>query len=692
MIVLKSIEWQGFYSYGDKINRFNFSPGFYLIVGRNGAGKSSFLNLVSLALFDNSPSSAKFSALNDKIKKGYIKLSFNKDGVDYDVVYERGGKYFNWCLFRGDVEVVSGKDTGDYIERLIGFGYEQFVNSYYLSQNSNSFKILFGSPSDRLGILSRIFSLDRFFQLSELAKVSADDLENKIDLKNKDIDGYKQRIDVLSGLLKEKDELLSKRDALLSNKVSLERDLDGYGAIKNELNEVKERIANLDKEIVDKSKIKKSNLLYELDRAKDRVRRIDEELSGYNVIDNLDTLLNKAIEDRDIVLKEIDNLSAIRDKLSFEVGGLAREKNELERDINNILSGEGRCDRCGSYVSAESLLSYKNELLDRLKKAQNDYVEKDKNLKEVNNKIFDLKNKISYFDKEIDKYKYMMTIRDKVNSLMSEKEECIRVIEAKSIELEKLNVEIELIFGERNKLEDELIKLNNQAECLEACKNKLSLLSKDLYYIDDRLMSLGRVEAEYNGCLNELNKLSESLVSLRNDFESYKFWIKGFKEMAILKLGFLVEKINSYLEDFLKYFGLKCWIDVLEEKKGEKDLFTLDSFKIKVNIFVSADDKEAVPIEAYSGGEKQLIMLALVLSIGKSLPDFSWVALDEIFGFLDENNKSKVLDLLTRERLGDLNKKTLFIVTHDEEIKSALDWSGVIEVDKVNGFSEVSYV
>jgi len=80
IISIKEIRWSGIYSFSETEQTFQFQPGFYLLLGNNGSGKSSFLNLVSIALFDNSPSAKKKEAVNETLGRGRVNLDFSEIG------------------------------------------------------------------------------------------------------------------------------------------------------------------------------------------------------------------------------------------------------------------------------------------------------------------------------------------------------------------------------------------------------------------------------------------------------------------------------------------------------------------------------------------------------------------------------------------------------------------------------------
>ena len=110
-MILRSVELTNFVSHDN--TEIDFATGVNLIVGNNGAGKSSIVDAIKFALFNERRS----GNTQDMIKKGKLEasvtLNFNMGGLDYElyrsIAVRKGAKEdCNGTVIvksRGDVQV-----------------------------------------------------------------------------------------------------------------------------------------------------------------------------------------------------------------------------------------------------------------------------------------------------------------------------------------------------------------------------------------------------------------------------------------------------------------------------------------------------------------------------------------------------------------------------------------------------------
>jgi exonuclease SbcC len=692
MIKLKHIKWSGIYGFGDGNFNYDFNSGFNLVTGRNGSGKSSFLNLISLALFDKSPSVSKNQAVNENCSRGYVSLFFEIEDKKYNVWYERDSEKLNWNLRDDSGVVVFGRDTGSYISDLIGFNYDQFINSFYLTQmSSTSLKLLYGTPSDRLEILSRVFGTDRIINASEASRERKKGEEKKaLDL-DREISGLKGK---LSGY----DDVESELSLSMERWKLVKDECDKVSKEVQDKSVTEDRINSKEKEIreIGKTIENKKSGINDLTR---RVLEYEE-----HVKKGAETLIKfKNLESKAPVMKEIEseieNLRESVELLKSDLSDLYGKRSfcdiqirSLQNRLYNVMSGEGICDKCGSEVSKDHIEKFRSEILESLEKARKEEENIDERLDEINSlrigKESELSSKqikvddINKHFRELEDYE-----KDHVEKVMRDEQESMdKVIEHKGI----LNKEIIELLKEEDILEREIEKEKEKLKEIIEHEKKLSALESELNSINRRIDELQEKEKDRKELELKIGKLNTKIEKVKENIEVYDFWIKGFKEISILKLRSMIEGVNDKMEAILSKFGMRCWLDVLEEKKSSKRHDSLDDYKRKINLFIESEGKSKTPIEAYSGGEKQLVSLALILAMGETLSNINFLALDEIFGSMDKENRSLITDFLEDEmKAGVLKDKAVFIITHDNEIISGLEWNSIIEMEKQNWYSNI---
>ena len=697
MINLQKIEWGGFYSFPKTMQSFEFKPGFHLVVGHNGAGKSSFLNLLCLVLFDKSPSLKKKEAINENEKHGRIELFFAVDGKDYRILYERTSKTLNWILYSNDSEVVTGSETGKYMEKLLGFGYDQFVNSFYLTQNSSfNLKMFYGDPGDRLSILSKIFGLDKFIEASARARMGLTDYEDEYYRVDKRIISDRTREKDLMTRLKTIDTETTKAKLKSvveeKDKLSVEHN-EELNSIQKGLDQVDKEFEELDKEF---GRIQQEQL--EVERIKleitNKIMELQEKANKYKEYQGLiDEYVEKG--------NKFKNLSVKKDELNTEISRMREDRGHIEGEISvfkarlaGVMVGEGICDKCGSEVSQAHLGRYSEQIsgeIESLEQKKQDLTlqiaETTKDLPDIKEELYDLTTWLNKFEQEYAEFIELDEELDMTQVLINAEKNLSEYIS----KAKNLSNSYDKLVENKTKLVDKRTDLTNAERELNKKALEIKDLTNDEKILKNRLSEAEELDKELTKAETQLKQWEGKAEALKNQVEAHKFWVSGFKEIATLKLHSYVAGVNSEMEKLLESFGMNLWIDVLEKKASAKDEFSLDSYKRKANLFVSGEGKEKVPIAGYSGGQKQLLSLAMIMAMGNTVGSINYLALDEVFGSLDPNNRVALLDLLNMERTsGLLEDKCVLMVTHDEEVKSNMEWDSVIEVDIESGGSKIN--
>jgi len=169
---LSKIEWRNFASYGNKVQSLSFddNSNLYLVVGENGAGKSSISDVITFGLYGKLDGK-KLKDIPNRINgNAWVKITFFSNGEEYTV--ERGLDPSVFNLYVGGVlyDKAGARSIQDYlVDEIIQIPNYVFNNTISLS--INDFKsFLKMSPSDKKSIIDKIFGFYVINEMKDLLK------------------------------------------------------------------------------------------------------------------------------------------------------------------------------------------------------------------------------------------------------------------------------------------------------------------------------------------------------------------------------------------------------------------------------------------------------------------------------------------------------------------------------------------
>ncbi len=468
-----------------------------VIIGENGAGKSSILDAITYALFGIARGTTKSGDNADRlITTGedftQIELEFLMENNRYLVARKRD-------LHRQSTELELNmrnekeegkwiglthstiKATQEKIHNIIHVNHELFASSVMIMQGrADSFTRK--DPSERKELLAEILQLDIYEQIRE-----------------KIID---QKKVISSNLLSIKSFMEDAKERL-SQKAVIENQLSDLNqAIQsksNEINELKKKIQDIsqEKNNIEKSLIKKKYLSEQLCREKNNIEKlqqdkidylgqIDEaqkiilkqneiETGYYRLVDYItrDKKMNENLEIKNRIEKKIAEL---REKNAEEEHKLRLQKAELEKEesiylkeksnltsvnlrIQSLQSEQKELERIKlKKIELEQSLSTINQQLAVIEENQN---EKKKNLEKAKEQKEEICKKIYYFEN---------ILQEEANI-----EEHFNLIKENRVRLEVLNSEIE---KESSKIKVYKAQIEETKKTIEDLEEKLAILSK----------------------------------------------------------------------------------------------------------------------------------------------------------------------------------------------------------------------
>lgn len=181
---IRRVEWRNFASYGNKLQVIDFEKktgNFYLVLGQNGAGKSTISDVIKFALYGKLHNKRLRDIPNRFNKSAYCRITLQKDSVT-EVIIERGvAPGILRCFINGQEYDQAGKrNVQEFIEEeVIGLPFYVFNN--IISLSINDFKsFLSMRAGDKRMIIDKIFSLEIINRIRSFIKSESREIKNRI--------------------------------------------------------------------------------------------------------------------------------------------------------------------------------------------------------------------------------------------------------------------------------------------------------------------------------------------------------------------------------------------------------------------------------------------------------------------------------------------------------------------------------
>lgn len=410
-------------------------------------------------------------------------------------------------------------------------------------------------------------------------------------------------------------------------------------------------------------------------------------------------------EQRMISLKKSkDQFAKKKIELEKEIEAAKEESNKLYDALNRIVGSEKNSREAKGNAEKIKALREKVEStkigiasLERENQVREERIRAiSKELNSIDSETKGTKAKIQEAEKAILEFgRKRSEIQENIKSNSHSSESLIKQLQESQEKLERLSLQKGKCLSEINRMEKELIETESKRSQLQTRLSdiKAELLSyqetkeepfKDIDELEKRQIEfthekelLGNVNLkapeayaqrkrdvdEANERLSVLGVEKDSIISMINEIESKKLSI--FNE-TFNDVNENFKKLYSHIFDGTAYLSL--------ENPSEP-------FNSRLMFMIQGQNKRQTPPEELSGGQKSLLMLALIFSIQMRNP-MSFYIFDEIDASLDKENSKKLSKLIK-----ELSKRSQFIVvSHNDSLIASADTA--IGVAKQNGQSQ----
>ena len=593
-----------------------FEKGISIIVGENGAGKSTILEGISFALFKQH----KSKKIDDLIRKGgrdkmVVELEFISNGKEYKIVREKSTANLKSTILKKTtkegqfVPICTGdKEVSAEINSILDIDSDLFLNAIYIRQGEIA-ELVDKTSGEKKQLIGKLLGLDSlekawkniqpFIANYEKSKAelkgklySSNELNETYEKKTSLLNSLKEKGLTLEAKLKEVDEL---HEANLNQKINLEHEKEIYEnqilnlkaeqyalatletdkkEIQEKLDEIKdaeEKMIRLEKYVkklpvyldFEKSVVSIQQLKKEEKSIEDNLKSIKEQKE---IVERQKEGYNNYIESQE-KLEKLNNRKSNIEKELVKIAQLESDKKELLKEI------EGTRNEIESFFSKskEKLADYgfSQEILDSV----DNFSQLDK---ETNNFIEDINEKIELIDTEI----------NEKNEEIIKRKEIIKSCEKPLKELETVDNVCPVCQSDIDGIKKrELVDYYNynieQSHALvDEDEESIKLLKSNKESYDQKILKIQSLSKEILEYKYKFQALEEKLEKLKELDESLEV-----KDYTNSKLGELILEISNeklaneeYKESYEIYTKAKGALDVLDsETETEYKLNQIDN-------------------------------------------------------------------------------------------------------------------
>jgi DNA repair exonuclease SbcCD ATPase subunit len=398
MIIFQKVRWKNFLSTGNTFTEINFqrSPN-TLIIGHNGAGKSTILDALCFGLFGK-----PFR----KINKPQLLNSINQQACVVEIEFAIGQK--NYKVIRGIKPNVFEVYLGDKLldQDAKAKDYQEFLEKFILKINFKSFTqvVILGSasfvpfmqltPADRRAIIEDLLDINIFSSMNGVVKEKMAEIKDlsvkskhEMDLTSERINFQKQSIEDHKN---RSDEEIGKKRKEISDSV------DQIFTLKRDVELIQKHIDVLQRKIEDKLSVeKKSKKLLQLEsKIETNIKKNEKDIAFYEEHDNCPTCKQTIEGDfkSEQVSERKSKVVTQREGLTEISAEIAKTNQRIEEiiDINKHISGHNN-----EIVKHNSTVSAINAYVTKLQKEIDELSIGKDTVEEENEKLKELKQQLS---------------------------------------------------------------------------------------------------------------------------------------------------------------------------------------------------------------------------------------------------------------------------------------------------------
>jgi DNA repair protein SbcC/Rad50 len=691
--LIKKLVLNNFLSH--KNTQLKFNPGITVFVGHNGSGKSSIIDSITFAFFNEHTRKSNRNLVTKGINQtvsdesgSFVVMDFSVGSIDYkihrqinntgqlvsvkldqlkqNILMDKNEK--NKPIYR---PVISGerKQLGESviseIEKILDIDYQKLQIASIIQQGEIN-KIIDSQPKEFKELLNNMIGLDRLDVSFAYMHSAIDDFRK---LLRENTGGYDDNhIKILITKTEEN------KNKILKSRISLDRTYDILYKRSNDIKEIEKEIEDLEPKI---SRLQEMKTL---------------EATLLNYLKEKSISLKTDIEKTKKILFEVKNAFSIlenKEEIYITLQMVQSEKEELNKNINELegeigkLNGftecakkiqinDGKCPVCNSKITMINDMFDISHIKKELEKKHTEKISITSNLTKLNTEELNLRKKeknIISSEKILSSYDIPLDYN-------------INGLEDKILSLnEDYQILFKLNFNNFGNTDLLLFKVDDySANLIDTIINmKKDLVDIDINVLKQKKIIKNKLASEYIDIQNQKAILEKTISDLEIEIIEFDKLVSELYSASIFISE--LEKIRSMVfnRDGVVSSSLRTWALNLISNKSSDYINTFNVGISKISLLEKPREikvlcygkRGEIDIVSLSGGEKVAVSLALRMGIaylmGSSKIDF--IVLDEPTSNLDEERRRsfvKIISNVFNKGVGPLSQ--MIIITHDEEI------------------------
>ena len=370
MIHFKKIRWKNFLSTGNAFTEVQLDrTKSTLIIGDNGAGKSTILDALTFVLFGK-----PFRAVN----KSQLINSVNQNGTEVEVEFSIGSKQYlvkrgikkNFFEIYQDGKMLnqdaSVRDYQEYLEKtILKLNYKSFTQIVILG-SSSFVPFMQLRASDRRTIIEDLLDIEIFSVMNQLLKVRV--AQNKEDMGTVDIalglsKGEKENVEYLIEKLKQ-----NKSSQIEANKRDIQKHEKAITDYRESIDKILDKNKELNDSIADEKGVRKevTKLLDYQKGIEKGILKCEEDIEFYEKTETCDTCKQQISEDhRENMIEEFHGkmhelsggLMQLSKKLKVQedrIEEIDKVSEEYDRNLKEQMTMNSHISACEQYIKKVS--------------------------------------------------------------------------------------------------------------------------------------------------------------------------------------------------------------------------------------------------------------------------------------------------------------------------------------------------